>query len=93
MAYLLDHDGRGHAYVTRPPTQAECNRYIRNGYNPPAMERESDRAIYLYLRGDLAPNYPVPAIDYYNSANPDHIPIGNMMELAYPVELQLALRA
>lgn len=45
-----------------------------------------------YLRGWIEPNYQVPAIDYYNSNNPNHIPIGNMMEWAVPVEIQLKLR-
>ena len=46
----------------------------------------------LYEFGLLKPNYPVPAIDYYNSSNPDHIPIGNVMEWSIPVDVQLKHR-
>ena len=45
-----------------------------------------------YLKGNRPPNYPVPAIDYYNSANPQHIPIGNLMEWSIPLDIQLRFR-
>ena len=45
-----------------------------------------------YLIGKSKPNYPVPALDYYNSPNPDHMPIGYMMEWSIPVDIQLKYR-
>jgi hypothetical protein len=46
-----------------------------------------------YIRGWCKPNYPTPAVDYYNSNNPSHLPIGYMMEWSIPVDIQLRFRA
>jgi len=47
---------------------------------------------WRYAIGLTPPNYPVPALDYYNSLNPDHMPIGYMMEWSIPVDVQLKYR-
>lgn len=59
----IKHDG-AYSYVYRPPTQAECNRFIGNGYTPPDLMSERNATIYRYARCEEPPNYPVPAIRY-----------------------------
>lgn len=61
MTYTLKPNGN-YMYVMRKPTQSECDLYIRNGYTPPELDREHDRAAYMYARGETKPNYPMPAI-------------------------------
>lgn len=45
-----------------------------------------------YLEGKEDAHYQVPAIDYYNSPDPNHLPIGNIMEWSIPVAVQLKFR-
>lgn len=61
MTYTLKPNG-DYMYVMRKPTQSECDRYIRNGYTPPELDREHDRTAYMYARGETKPNYPMPAL-------------------------------
>lgn len=57
----IDHQGP-YAYVSRSPTDSECNRYIGNGYRPPSLVNERDPNVYDYARGKRPPNYPVPTL-------------------------------
>lgn len=59
--YQIDHRGP-YSYVSRPPTPTECNHFIRNGYSPPDLVSERDANVYRYLRCEVPPNYPMPAI-------------------------------
>lgn len=45
-----------------------------------------------YIRAWCEPNYPMPAIDYYNSNHPIHVAIGNLMEWTIPLAEQLKHR-
>jgi len=61
MTYMISRNGE-HLYVSREPTEAERNRFIGNGYTPPPLVREPDRDTYMYLRGEIKPNYALPSI-------------------------------
>lgn len=54
-------------YVYHKTTEAEALRSISNGYKPYEWERERDPEVYQYLRGEIPPNYPVPAIPVHVS--------------------------
>lgn len=63
MTYTISRNGE-YLYVARKPTEKERIRFISNGYNPPDLVREPNASVYQYLRGELPPNYPVPAVPY-----------------------------
>lgn len=58
----------------------------------PAMIECYESNMAYYRSGNAKPNYPMPAIDYYNSNKPEHLAIGNLMEWTIPVDVQLLHR-
>lgn len=52
----------------------------------------ASRSVVAYVCGATVPHYPVPAIDYYNSPNPDHFIIGHLMEWIIPLDIQTKFR-
>lgn len=53
---------------------------------------QHDTKAFMYAIGKELPNYPMPAIDYYNSNHPIHLAIGSLMEWTIPVDVQLLHR-
>lgn len=61
----IDHSS-GFPIVYHDATENERLRHSANGYRPFERELERNPFVYRYARGDMPPNYPVPAIpDYY----------------------------
>lgn len=78
----IDHQGP-YAYVSRPPTDSECNRYIGNGYRPPSLVNERNPNVYDYARGKRPPNYPVPAIPTRINYDWSSLHAGKLLAIEY----------